>query len=512
MTLVWLILIPIAGGVAAWAAGRKNPAMPRWVALFALALDLLLLARLWGLEASPGEWIAETRAHWVPELGIGLHLAIDGLGLVFVTLTALLGMASVTASWTEIKKSTGSFHFNLLWAVSGIIGAFISMDLFLFYFFWELMLIPMYFIIALWGHENRRYASIKFFIFTQAGGLLMLLSILGLYFAHGRATGAYSFDLSVLAGTALPPVTELLLMLGFLAAFAVKLPVVPFHTWLPDAHTEAPAAGSVLLAGLLLKTGAYGLIRFVLPVFPFASDFIAPAALALGAAGVIYGAVLAFGQTDFKRLVAYTSVSHMGFVLIGIFAGSELALKGALVQAVCHGFSTGALFMAAGWLQERTRTRDLRLMGGLWATAPVFGSITLFFALASLGLPGLGNFVGEFLVLAGTFGEHPATAAFAASGIVLSAVYALWMVQAVFQGPVESISGIPDLNSREGAAMAALAAAILWLGLYPQPLLDRLGFINRTYTQSAERPAFSQRGDLLPKQAVPYKGVKDERP
>jgi len=348
------------------------------------------------------------------------------------------------------------------------------------------MLIPMFLLIALWGHENRRYASIKFFIFTQAGSLLMLVAILALFFIHGRATGEYTFSYGALLGTPMGYTTELLLMLAFFAAFAVKLPAFPVHTWLPDAHTEAPTAGSVILAGLLLKTGGYGLIRFVIPLFPEASFNFAPIAFALAVVGIVYGAVLAFGQTDLKRLIAYTSVSHMGFVLLGVYAWNELALQGALVQMVCHGVSTGALFMIAGSLQERLHSRDLSGMGGFWTSAPKMGAVMLVFALASLGLPGLGNFVGEFLVLIGVFSVSPEAAVFAASGLVLSAIYSLWIVQRVFHGP-QKIT-VADFRGHEMAAMASMIAVIVWLGLFPQPVLDLFGQTLKTLNVTTARP------------------------
>ena len=290
-----------------------------------------------------------------------------------------------------------------MWVLAGIVGVFLAVDLFLFYFAWELMLIPMYFLIVIWGHERRVYAAMKFFLFTQFSGLLMLIAILALYFIHHQATGVYTFEYSELLGTQLSPGAELWIMLGFFVAFAVKLPVVPLHTWLPDAHTEAPTAGSVILAGLLLKTGAYGLLRFVIPLFPHAAHEFTPVALVLAVIGIVYGAVMAFSQTDLKRLVAYTSVSHLGFVLLGIFSWNPLALQGAIMTMICHGLSTGALFILVGGLQERIHTRDLERMGGLWTVAPRLSGAALFFSLASLGLPGLGDFVGEFLVLLGSY-------------------------------------------------------------------------------------------------------------
>ncbi len=332
-------------------------------------------------------------------------------------------------------------------------------------------------------------------IFTQAGGLLMFLSILSLYFIHGRATGIYTFDYPLLLGTAMSSRAAFWIMLGFVIAFIVKLPVVPFHPWLADAHTEAPTAGSVVLAGLLLKTGAYGLLRFVLPLFPDAVATIGQVMLVLGVIGIIYGAVLAFGQTDLKRLVAYTSVSHMGFVLIGIFAGSQIALSGAIVQMVAHGISTGALFIIVGMIQDRVHTREIGSMGGFWSAAPRLSGVGLVFALASLGLPGFGNFVAEFMVLLGSYRMHPVIAALAASGLVLSAIYSLWIVQNVFHGRKQEGLKLADLSSRETGMMAVMVLAILWLGLYPRPVLDTVEpFVNSIQQCTSQDGATSGRG------------------
>ena len=479
MMLFWLIAIPFAGGFLAWYSGRVGSGLPRWVSLITvLVMTGGAVGLLTGNSAAPegmkvhGPWLVEFRLDWIPQIGAGFHLAADGLSLILVLLTAFLGLAAVASSWTEIREKTGFFHLNLLWILAGIIGVFLSIDLFLFYFFWELMLVPMYFLIALWGHENRRYASFKFFIFTQAGGLLMLIAILGLYFVHGRATGSYSFDYMELLDTPMTSATGFWLMLGFFVAFAVKLPVVPFHNWLPDAHTEAPTAGSVILAGLLLKTGAYGLIRFVVPLFPHAAREFAPAAMIMGVVGILYGAVTAFGQTDLKRLVAYTSVSHMGFVLLGVFVWSEIALQGAVMQIICHGIATGALFIIVGGLQERIHTRDMSRMGGLWESAPRMAGAALFFALASLGLPGLGNFVGEFLILLGAYKTSVAVASVAATGIIAAAIYSLWIVQMAFHGPNEQKWKIPDFSIREMAIILVMMLSLIWLGLFPRPVFD----------------------------------------
>jgi NADH-quinone oxidoreductase subunit M len=490
--LALLFIIPLLGGVLAWHLDRGDSDWPRWVSLVSLFADLVLALNLWsgsyqGLAGHAGQWIAELDLQWIPQLGIGFHLAMDGLSLLMVLLTIFLGIMSVVISWTEISEDVGSFHLNLMLILAGIIGVFLSLDLFLFYFFWEVMLIPMYFLISIWGHENRVYASIKFFIFTQLSGLLMLISILGLYFIHGKSTGVYTFDYTQLLGTSMSTAVSFWLMLGFLSAFAVKLPAFPLHTWLPDAHTEAPTAGSVVLAGLLLKTGAYGMLRFALPLFPDASVVIAPWAMFFGVAGIIYGAALAFAQTDLKRLVAYTSVSHMGFVLLGIYGFSSLALQGVVMQMLSHGISTGALFMLVGALQERTHTRDMGRMGGLWTVTPRMGGVVLFFALASLGLPGMGNFIAEILVLIGSFHVSVPMTAVASTGLVFATVYALWVLYRAFHGGQREPWKIRDLSIREMSAMAAMIFIILWLGLYPQPFIDTARPTLRNVRQSVEK-------------------------
>lgn len=501
MILIALISVPFVCGLLAWAMRPWNPRWPRLVSLLGLGITLGLALGLWGqyLQRPPNEaspWLVEYDRPWIPQLGVRLHLAVDGLSLLLVLLTAFLGIMAVVASWTEIHKRVGFFHFNLMGVLAGLIGLFLAVDLFLFFFFWELMLVPMYFLIAMWGHENRLYAAIKFFLFTQLSGLLMLLAIIGLVVVHGRATGVYTFEYTALLGTPMTPSTAMLLMLGFFVAFAVKLPAVPVHTWLPDAHTEAPTAGSVILAGLLLKTGAYGLLRFVLPLFPGAAAEFAPVAMALGAAGILYGSLLAFAQNDFKRLVAYTSVSHMGFVLLGVFAGNELALQGVMLQLIAHGLSTGALFILAGALQERLHTRQMNRMGGLWAQAPRMGGVAMFFALASLGLPGLANFVAEFLILLGTYQLSIPAAVFAALGLIVSTVYSLGFIQWIFHGRPRAEWRIADLSGREAAVFGALIAAVVWLGVYPHPVLSTFAPSLRTlqgYSSQPENSSMSQR-------------------
>jgi NADH-quinone oxidoreductase subunit M len=478
MILVWIILLPLLGGLLAWLVSRWCATGARWTALAFAVANLVLALVIWAQHygqaqfGGQGPWLVEFQHSWIPQLGVSFYLAIDGLSLLLVLLTALLGVMAVAASWRSIQQRVGFFHFNLLWALAGIYGVFLSLDLFLFYFAWEVMLVPLYFLIGLWGHEARARAALKFFIFTQASGLLMLLAILGLFFIHGQATHDYTFDYHKLLGTEMTPLAAMVLMLGFFVAFAVKLPVVPLHTWLPDAHTEAPTAGSVFLAGLVLKVGAYGLMRFAFPLFPQAAFAFAPVARVLAVIGILYGAVMAFAQTDLKRLVAYTSISHMGFVLLGIFAWNELALQGAVIIILAHGVSTGALFILVGALQDRLHTRDLDRLGGLWAVVPRLSGVTLFFALASLGLPGLAGFVGEFLVLLGAWQTAPVLATMATLGLILSAIYALWMIQRVFHGKLCQAGEIPDLSAREAAILVPMMAIVVWLGLYPQPVLD----------------------------------------
>lgn len=474
MILFDLILILLLGGLIAWVTGRWSAMLPRIISLIAIALDLVLLipAYLQSYPIRQTSWLIDYKVGWIPHFGINLHLALDGLSMIMVVLTLFLGLISVLISWKEIREKSGFFHFNILWILAGITGVFLSLDLFLFYFFWELMLVPMYFLIGIYGHEHRIYASYKFFIYTQAGGLLMFLAILALYIFHGRNTGVYTFDYMELLGTYLSGPVSFLLMLGFLAAFLIKLPVVPLHNWLPDAHTEAPTAGSVILAGLLLKTGAYGLLRFVIPLFPQSAVSFAPYGMILGVIGILYGAKLAYAQTDLKRLVAYTSVSHMGFIMLGVFSFNVIAFQGVVIQMIAHAISTGGLFILVGQLQERIHIRDLNKMGGLWNEVPVMGSMGLIFTLASLGLPGLGNFIAEFLILTGTFKVSIFMSCLASLGLIASMIYSLRIVQKVFYGKEGPKWEIPDLSVRESMVFASLVIAILYIGLTPQQVLN----------------------------------------
>ena len=475
VTLSALIGVPLVGGVAAWLAGRRSPAAARWVALVAAGANFGTALWLWlalrsSIAATPDP-VLQLRMAWIPRLGVDYHLALDGLNVLFVVLTGFLGCVAVLMSWREIERSPGLHYLCLLTTLAGIMGVFLAFDLFLFYFFWELMLVPMYFLIGVWGHEDRIRAAIKFVIFTMVGGLFLLVAIIGLYYAHAQSTGVFTTDYLALLGTPLPFATARWLFLGFFVAFAVKLPLFPLHTWLPDAHTQAPTAGSILLAGLLLKTGGYGLIRFAVPLFPEAAAAYAGPIATIGVIGIIYGAVLAYGQKDVKRLIAYSSVSHMGFVVLGVAAWRLTSLQGAVFQMLAHGVATAALFAIAGMIHERFHTRAFDELGGLWSRLPRLSAFAMLFVLASVGVPGMGNFVGELLTLLGSLPASPGLVAVAAVGIVVGTVAMLELIQKVFQGPPLQARAI-DLRPREWLVLGLLALLIVALGLFPQPALE----------------------------------------
>jgi NADH-quinone oxidoreductase subunit M len=468
-----LIVFLLLAGIAAWYSESYHPQAPRWVAAISLGLAWLpLLPVLFSLDLNSNQlWLVDEVHQWIPRFNINAHLALDGLSLLLVLLTLAMGLVAVLSAWKEIQKQAGFFYLNILWTLAGVVGVFCALDLFLFFVCWEVMLVPMYLLIALWGYENRQYAALKFFLFTQAGGLLILLSISALVLLNYQQSGQLSFDYMDLLNHSLSSRAAFWIMLGFLIGFAIKLPIIPFHTWLPDAHTQAPTAASVILAAVLLKTGGYGLIRFVIPLFPGAVQTVAPYVMAVAALSVIYGALMAFSQQDLKRVVAYSSVSHMGFVLLGCFALTTQAWQGAVMQMLAHGVSTSALFALVGAIQYRYHTRDLNELGGLWHALPKLSAVGLFFVVASLGMPGLGNFVAEFLVLVGSFRTYPWLTALAASGLILAAVYSLRIAQKTFFGTLKLPAAV-DFDRRETAMMLSMALLLIVMGLHPQPLLD----------------------------------------
>ena len=492
--LTLLIFLPLGGAIFC-ILRRRVPAECRAISLattaavFGFALWLFVRFRAGG----SGWLLYEDRA-WIARFGVRYTLGLDGLSLLLVLLTAFLLVIAVLVSWRAIGRHTALYYGLLLLMETGILGVFLALDLVLFYLFWELMLIPMFFLIGVWGHGRRIYAAIKFFLFTLAGSLLMLVAILVLYFVHGGQSGDYTFALGALQATRLDGSLPYWLYGAFLAAFAVKVPLVPVHTWLPDAHTEAPTAGSVILAGLLLKTGVYGLLRFAFPLFPEAAAASLPWLGALGLAGIFYAAWIAYVQADAKRLVAYSSVAHLGFVIIGLAAWNATALTGSILQMVNHGITTGALFAMVGMIDARAGTRSLDELGGLWARVPVLSAFFLFFSLASLGLPGLNNFAGEIIILLGTFTSRPELAVPAAAGVVLAAAYMLRLVREVLWGQPLGNDPWPDMTLREGLVLVPLAILVLWLGLYPAPFLAPIADPVRVLLESA--PLLTMNGGL----------------
>jgi NADH-quinone oxidoreductase subunit M len=415
------------------------------------------------------------RGEWIPSLGVQYFLAVDGMAILFVMLTAFITPLAIISSWSSIQSQVKGYYIFMLLLETAMIGVFLAQDLFLFYVFWEFTLIPMYFLIGIWGGEKRVYASIKFFLYTMAGSLFMLVAILYL----GLTNDTFSVpDLIASRGSFAAMPVQALLFLGFAIAFAIKVPIFPFHSWLPDAHTEAPTAGSIVLAGILLKMGTYGFIRFNLPLFPEASFDFAPFIAVLAIIGIIYGAIVSFAQKDVKRLVAYSSVSHLGFVMLGIFSLNIQGIEGGILQGINHGLSTGALFFIVGILYEQRHTRMMSAFGGIWRALPVFTALTLVVVLSSMGLPGLNGFIGEFTILLGSMGADEALGsnawiytAFAASGVILAAIYLLWMFQRVFMGPLDKEENrrLRDVNTRELVIFIAFLIFIVWIGINPNP-------------------------------------------
>jgi NADH-quinone oxidoreductase subunit M len=463
--------LPLAGAIAlALVPRRQETALRIGALVIALLTFVASLPLYFRFDATSAEYQFEEVARWMPTLGITYHLGIDGISLLLVLLTTFLTPIALASAWHAIEERGKEFVITLLLLETGMIGVFVSLDLFLFYVFWEAMLIPMYFIIGVWGGENRIYAAVKFVLYTMVGSVLMLLAILAVYYQHGAVIGVYTFDLPTLTRWVMPPGrAQSLMFLAFALAFAIKVPLFPLHTWLPDAHVEAPTAGSIILAGVLLKMGTYGFLRFCLPLFPDASLAFGPVVFALAVIGIVYGAWVSTVQPDLKKLVAYSSVSHLGYVMLGIFTLNMQGLVGGLIQMINHGLSTGALFLMVGMLYERRHTRRIADFGGLWKVMPAFAALFLVVTLSSLGLPGLNGFVGEFLILLGAFQVDLWLAALSASGIIFAAVYLLWMYQRVIFGELthEANRGLRDLSPREWALVVPMVLFIVWVGVYP---------------------------------------------
>jgi NADH-quinone oxidoreductase subunit M len=471
LTLSWAV--PLAGALLLLLIpnrdGRRDAAI-RWLALIVSIAAFALTIGLWvWFDQTSGDFQFVERVPWIPAFGIDYYVGLDGISLLLVVLTAFLTPIALLSSWEGIEHKVKEFSVFILALEAAMIGVFVSLDLFLFYVFWDAMLIPMYFLIGVWGYDQRIYAAIKFMLYTMAGSVLMLIAILGLAYLHSEATGSYSFDLLKLYTLQIAPETQRWFFLAFALAFAIKVPLFPFHTWLPDAHVQAPTAGSVILAGVLLKMGTYGLVRFAFPLFPTAAAEFAPWIALLAVIGIIYGALVAMVQPDMKKLVAYSSVSHLGFVVLGICAMNVQGVQGAVYQMLAHGVTTGGLFLIVGMLSDRRHTRLISEFGGLKSVMPRLTAAFLIITLASIGMPGLNGFVGEFLIMLGAFRWDPRYVVGAGLGVILSAVYMLWMFQRVYYGKVthQENETLPDLRPREWAAALPLCAMAIVMGVFP---------------------------------------------
>jgi NADH-quinone oxidoreductase subunit M len=475
-SLTLLLAVPVIGAVLIAFLPRRNAQALFAVALIASGVNFLLSIKILSdFDAGSGAMQFLERIPWMPAFGIEYIVGIDGISLFLVLLTTLLMPIAILASWSVQDRVKEYLVFMLL-LETGMLGAFVALDLFLFYVFWEVMLVPMYFLIGVWGGTRRIYAALKFVIYTMAGSLLMLVAIIYLAARHAEMEQVLTFDLLKLYAMRLSFDQQMWLFCAFALSFAIKVPLFPFHTWLPDAHVEAPTAGSVILAGVLLKLGTYGFLRFAMPLFPDAALAAAPIIVALAVIGIIYGAAVAMMQSDIKKLVAYSSVSHLGFVMLGLFAFNTQGVQGAIYQMISHGLSTGALFLLVGMIYERRHTRMIDDFGGLWKVIPLFSVILLVVMFSSIGLPGLNGFVGEFLILLGAFGVTPLWTAAAATGVILGAVYMLWMYRRVIFGPLKNPANekLTDLNGRELVLLAPIVILIVLMGVYPRPFLQRI--------------------------------------
>src|SRR6476469_1067387 len=504
-----LLLIPLVGAAAmmlipareATTAGGVETPLARQVAFWFFLLEFIVSIGLWwSFNPADTGWQAPIDVAWIPSWGVRFTLGVDGIALMMVLLTTFIMPLSILGSWTSIRTNVRSYYALLLILSSGMIGVFLARDLFLFYVMWEVMLVPMYFIIGIWGGERRIYASLKFFIYTMLPSLLMLVAIIyiGVHARTAMGTPDFSYD-HLLAASNVSERAALWLFSAFFLAFAVKVPMFPFHTWLPDAHVEAPTAGSVILAGIMLKMGTFGFLRFALPLFPGAAmnPTIRLIILVLAVIGIIYGALVAMVQPDFKKLVAYSSVSHLGFVMLGIFALTLQSVQGALMVMINHATSTGALFLLVGIIYERRHTRLIDAYGGIARVIPMFAAVLTFVSLSSIGLPGTNGFVGEFLVLLGSFKDYPLLTVVATTGVIFAAAYLLWAIQRILFNPLDKPenANMPDLNRRELALFVPIIAVIIWLGVYPAPVLRRMETSSQalvTRMESASAPKVSE--------------------
>src|SRR6267378_2271827 len=490
-----ILFTPLAGAVLLLFVNRQNENAIKWIANGFAVAGFLVSVPLWfWYNPQSSEYQFVERATWIPSIGADYFLGVDGFSVLLILLTTMMGFIAVLSSWTAITERVKEYYIFLLVLQTGMLGAFMSLDFLLFFLFWEVMLVPMYFLIGIWGSANRLYSAIKFFLFTLVGSVIMLLGILALYFYSYSVTGVYSFDVTAFHKLDVPFNLQWWVFLAFFLGFAIKVPMFPFHTWLPDAHTDAPTAGSVILAAVLLKMGTYGFIRFSLPILPDASRAFVPMIVTLSIVGIVYGALVAMAQRDWKRLVAYSSVSHMAMVMLGMFALNPVGITGSIVQQLNHGISTGALFLIVGIVYERRHTREISEYGGLSKVMPVFAAIFLIMTMSSIGLPALNGFIGELLILQGVFITSKIWAAFAASGVVLGAAYMLYLYQRTMFGKIENPKNmnLPDLNHREFATFAPLLILAVWMGLYPAPFLRRLetsvaqimSRVNKDYAQA----------------------------
>ena len=515
-----IMFTPLIGAILLLFVSRRNENAIRWIANIFTAVGFLVSVPLWfWYNPQNAEYQFVERIAWIPSIGAEYFLGVDGFSVLLILLTTLMGFIACLSSWEAITERMKEYYIFLLVLQTGMLGAFMALDFLLFFLFWEVMLVPMYFLIGIWGSANRLYSAIKFFLYTLVGSVVMLLGILAVYFSYHAVTGVYSFDITRYQAHNFPTDLQWWVFLAFFLGFAIKVPMFPFHTWLPDAHTDAPTAGSVILAAVLLKMGTYGFIRFSLPILPDATRAFVPMMVTLSIIGIIYGALVAMAQRDWKRLVAYSSVSHMAMVMLGMFALNPVGITGSIVQQLNHGISTGALFLLVGVVYDRRHTREISEYGGLSKVMPVYAAIFMLMTLSSIGMPALNGFIGELLILQGIFAVSIWWGAVGAAGIVLGAAYMLWLYQRTMFGKVENPKNeaLPDVGFREFALFAPLIVLAVWIGLYPSPFLRRLDtsvtrVIARVSPQYAQQAAADCATTPAPGQPQPAEVVAAAQP